>query len=50
MLKSSPYAESIVAVPKLRLVGNEKKFCWLLKFRLNFLIALMYEIRARLLR
>lgn len=50
LLKSSPYVDSIAAVPKLRLVGNEKKFCWLLKFRLNFLIALMYEVRARILR
>lgn len=50
LVSRSPYAEAVASVPHLRLLGNEKKFSWMLKLHLSFLVAAMYEIRARLFR
>ena len=48
VLKRMPYAESVKAAPRLELIGNEKNYGKLVHAGLVLVVALMYEIRARL--
>lgn len=48
VLKKMPYAESVKAAHRLKLVGNEKSYGKLVHVGLVLVVALMYEVRARL--
>jgi len=48
LFSQEPYREAVGAIPRLKLSGNEKKYGKMLQMHLSLVVALLYEIRAKL--